>query len=218
MKKLYSKFTKERGKAFQIETAIWEKEDGEREVTKRPLSAASRGHVAKMYENFRWFEESGFLLPCRQKDDMVIFPFITGKSYYNSLMEAISRKDRGAFLEVLQKYKVLMDSLYPERSPMKKDPEFERIFGLADPFLGMEAVARLNIDLTFVNILGQGRRSRLSITNGSLISRFRSSIRCTGLCMRCASRTEISLLILSGKKKFMERWAFPRKNVSCFSI
>ena len=60
MKKLYSKFTKERGKAFQIETAIWEKEDGEREVTKRPLSAASRGHVAKMYENFRWFEESGF--------------------------------------------------------------------------------------------------------------------------------------------------------------
>ena len=161
MKKLYSKFTKERGKAFQIETAIWEKEDGEREVTKRPLSAASRGHVAKMYENFRWFEESGFLLPCRRKDDMVIFPFITGKSYYNSLMEAISRKDRGAFLEVLQKYKALMDSLYPERSPMKKDPEFERIFGLADPFLGMEAVARLNIDLTFDNILVQGEKVQI---------------------------------------------------------
>ena len=69
------KIYKRKRKALQIETAIWEKEDGEREVTKRPLSAASRGHVAKMYENFRWFEESGFLLPCRWKDDTAYISF-----------------------------------------------------------------------------------------------------------------------------------------------
>ncbi len=79
MKKLYSKFTKERGKAFQIETAIWEKEDGEREVTKRPLSAASRGHVAKMYENFRWFEESGFFFPAVRKMIWLYFLLLQGK-------------------------------------------------------------------------------------------------------------------------------------------
>ena len=54
MKKIYAKFTKERAPEFQIETAIYETEDGKK-VSKRPLTDLAKEHVERMYQNYIYF-------------------------------------------------------------------------------------------------------------------------------------------------------------------
>lgn len=65
MKKIFSKFTRERDPRFQIETSIY-LENGEKFAAKRPLSEASAAHVAALYENYRYFRENGveLFVPC----------------------------------------------------------------------------------------------------------------------------------------------------------
>ena len=44
MKKIYSKFTKERDKKFQIETAIYLTEDGKKTISKKALLPEGQEH------------------------------------------------------------------------------------------------------------------------------------------------------------------------------
>lgn len=155
MKKVYSKFTKERGKAFRIETAIYQGEDGEREVRKRPVSRESEAHVKRMYENYEYFRTSALLLPCRMEGTEAVFPFVAGKSYYHLILETAEKRDREGLFRILDQYAELVKALYPVRKPFEATAEFEGIFGLSKPFLGLEAAEKLNIDLTFDNIMLQ---------------------------------------------------------------
>ncbi len=155
MEKVYAKFTKERSKAFRIETAIYQDQDGNREVVKTPLSPDSAAHVAKMYENSRYFAETGLLLPCTMRGESVVFPFVTGKSFYQLLLEAVSSHNKASFFQVLEDYKGLLQRLYPERKPFEKTEEYERVFGPSDAVQGMESVCKLNIDMTFDNLMLQ---------------------------------------------------------------
>ena len=51
MKKIYSKFTKERDRRFQIETAIYVTEDGKKAISKRALLPEGQEHIDGMEED-----------------------------------------------------------------------------------------------------------------------------------------------------------------------
>ena len=62
MKKIYSKFTKERDKKFQIETAIYLTEDGKKTISKKALLPEGEEHIEKMLQNYQYFKNQGICL------------------------------------------------------------------------------------------------------------------------------------------------------------
>lgn len=155
MKKIFSKFTRERDPRFQIETSIY-LENGEKFAAKRPLSEASAAHVAALYENYRYFRENGveLFVPCEPFGDGVRFPFIKGVTYYTQILEAVEAGNRNKFDELIEEYKKLVElSCAGEAEAFAPTEEFTAIFGNQEILAGKKAYRKLDIDLTFDNLI-----------------------------------------------------------------
>lgn len=157
MKKIYSKFTRERAPRFQIETAIYVGEDGSKCVKKHPLSPECEGHLDQIYQNYLFFneQEKSLLAQCEKEDQSVVFSFVSGKSYYERLLGDVHRCDREAFYQTLKDYREKVEQMYPDCSEYAESELFASVFGNVDGLLKMEGANKLNIDLTFDNIITQ---------------------------------------------------------------
>lgn len=161
MKKIYSKFTKERDRRFQIETAIYVTEDGKKAISKRALLPEGQEHIDNMYQNYQYFKEQGICLltPCRMERKAVFFDFVTGDSYYTQILQALENKDQDRLQLVLEKYKDIFETMYPAQTPFEKTESFVSVFGNIDIPSEMSAVKKLNIDLTFDNLVENGENT-----------------------------------------------------------
>ena len=155
MKKIYSKLTKERDLIFQIETAIYEDQEGNRKVIKRPLNENAADHIKKLYDNYQHFSNNKIdvLLPCKMDGDSVVFPYIAGNSLYDQILRAAEENNRDVVLKIFYTYMDVVKMLYPETHPFKKTEEFVKIFGDIDCFPASMACQKIDIDLTFDNIV-----------------------------------------------------------------
>ena len=155
MKKIYSKITRERAPKFQIETAIYQDKTGKKYVAKCPLSTESEAHIANVCQNYKAFSRQSDTLyvECQIEGDGLRFPFISGKSYFEYLLEEAKKDDEANFLRILQEYKDKVKDLYQECQPFTSSEQFTQIFGVADGQDGTLAVSKLNIDLTFDNMI-----------------------------------------------------------------
>lgn len=177
MKKIYSKFTKDRRAQFQIETYIAE-ENGERYVAKRALTEEAKHHIQGMYEYYRSHEGEEILCPALMEgEDTIRFDFLDGKSLCKEMLTALSDKDRDAFMGYLTHYhEILTNSVgivknaeIPQEPTKEADNEqshslsiaFQEVFGDAD-IQGMESACNLDIDLTFDNIIHVGDSDLIS--------------------------------------------------------
>ena len=163
MKKIYSKFTKERDRRFQIETAIYVTEDGKKAISKRALLPEGQEHIDNMYQNYQYFKEQGICLltPCRMEHKAVFFYFVTGDSYYTQILQALENKDQDRLQLVLEKYKDIFETMYPAQTPFEKTESFVSVFGNIDIPSEMSAVKKLNIDLTFDNLVENGENTNI---------------------------------------------------------
>lgn len=155
MKKIFSKFTRERDARFQIETSIY-LENGRKFTAKRPLTGAAVSHVAALYKNYQYFQEKGVELftECEPFEDGVRFPFVEGVTGYTQLLEAAEAGDRGRFNDLLEIYKRIVEtSCCGEFTEFVSGPEFETVFGSRPELAGKKACKRLDIDLTFDNLI-----------------------------------------------------------------
>lgn len=161
MKKIYSKFTKERDRRFQIETAIYVTEDGKKAISKRALLPEGQEHIVNIYQNYQYFKEQGICLltPCRMEHKAVFFDFVTGDSYYTQILQALENKDQDRLQLVLEKYKDIFETMYPAQTPFEKTESFVSVFGNIDIPSEMSAVKKLNIDLTFDNLVENGENT-----------------------------------------------------------
>lgn len=156
MKKIFSKFTKERVREFQIETAIYEDERQNHIVGKRPLFPEGRPHVDAMVKNYNNNKE--FFVPCEWKDGEVLFPFVQGENYYDLLLDALQKNDKEGVMSVLADYKKLMTELYIQKTPFVSTEEFEAVFGTISAANDYESAKGVNIDLTLDNIILENGR------------------------------------------------------------
>lgn len=161
MKKIYSKFTKERDKKFRIETAIYLTEDGKKTISKKALLPEGQEHIEKMLQNYQYFKNQGICLltPCRMENKAVFFEFITGDSYYTQILQALENKEQGCLQQILDKYKNIFETLYPVQVPFEKTEKFVSVFGEREIPSGMAAVEKLDIDLTFDNLVENGENT-----------------------------------------------------------
>ena len=100
---LYSKFSKDRQKKFQIATMIVE-ENGEKSVIKKAMHKEGEAHVRKMVKSRELLSElfvnSGVeMCPCKEENGQVRFLFVEGES----LEERIHRHSEANDYEALKK-------------------------------------------------------------------------------------------------------------------
>jgi hypothetical protein len=163
VKKIYAKLTKERALPFQIETAIYEQEDGTKMVEKRPLSEAAQQHVKNMFEYYCLFQKTGidYFLPCEMHGMSARFPFVTGQSYYDKVIRAAKRKEKETVIGIFEEYQKLFGELYQQTVPFEMNPDFAFVFGNITKLNGMEAAANVDIDLTLDNIICEDGKIRI---------------------------------------------------------
>lgn len=155
LKKIFSKFTRDRDARFQIETSIY-LENGEKFAHKRPLTEAAAPHVAALYENYKYFRGKGVKLytECELFEDGVRFPFVEGVTYYTQILEAVEAGDRIRFDSLLETYKALVEeSCGTEFAEFESSAEFEEVFGEIPELNGKKSCRKLDIDLTLDNLI-----------------------------------------------------------------
>lgn len=155
MRKIYSKFTKERDLKFQIETAIYEDQESNRIVIKSPLNSEAVNHILRMFENYQYFLNNhiDMLLPCKMNGNSVSFPYLKGKSLYSQMLNAAQEKNKSAILELFGEYMEIIHLLYPETYTFKKSEQFVEVFGDIDFTVETMASKKIDVDLTFDNIV-----------------------------------------------------------------
>ena len=155
LKKIYAKFTKERAPEFQIETAIYETEDGKK-VSKRPLTDLAKEHVERMYQNYIYFCAHGseYYTPCQKAGKEIMFSFIRGDTFYTRLLTALREEKIDQFFVLLQEYQDFVRNFcLQDTEEFQMTQEFQSIFGEQEGLEGKEASKMLNIDLTLDNII-----------------------------------------------------------------
>lgn len=162
MKKIYSKFTRERAPQFQIETSIYS-EGGKKFAAKRPLTDAAAAHVAALHENYHYFKKNQMTLfaECELFGDGVCFPFVEGVTYYTQLLEAAEAGDRERFDKLLEIYRRIVEESCRAEADGEDDavtefaetPEFAAVFGSYPELAGKKSCVKLDIDLTFDNVI-----------------------------------------------------------------
>ena len=112
MKKIYSKFTKDRKREFQIETYI-AMSDCHRVVAKRSLNAEARAHIASMYQFYKEHDRSDLYCPSEMLgNDTICFDYLEGKSLCKEMLAALDCRDKDAFMGYLTHYhELLMNSV-----------------------------------------------------------------------------------------------------------
>ena len=157
MEKIYSKFTKDRVRKFQIETYIAVEED-HRYVAKRALNTEAVNHIAKMYQFYEERKNRGLYcgssLP---KTGTICFDYLIGKSLCKEMLQALSDKDETSFLSYLSIYKEILKECQEHVEKVdgaeNLSEEFSQVFGQWNFPNPMLCSKNLDIDLTFDNII-----------------------------------------------------------------
>lgn len=94
---IYTKYSNEREKCFQIRTDIVEKPDGERYVEKTPLCRQAVRHVEQMQEFYQVLEEENksksiSFCPTKIEHGAAVSPFVSGTSLQSVLQNLIQEK------------------------------------------------------------------------------------------------------------------------------
>lgn len=155
-KVLFSKFSKDRQKKFQIATLVAERES-EKIIVKEAVHQESIGHLAKMAASCEKLKgvytyPSLSICPCRADGSRVIFPFIHGISLENQIR---IHADREEFDKIVEDYQMLWDIISTSAGMgfFKTSERFEDIFGELSLDRELHASEISNIDMIPSNIL-----------------------------------------------------------------
>lgn len=125
MKKIYSKFTKERKKEYQIETALYE-DNLMRYIDKIALNEEAKPHVNKMSELFNDGSIREYLCPVKKIDDgHVRFIFLEGEAISERLINCLKKRDVDGVKLIAKAYREIFDAV--QKKYINLDLSFDNI-------------------------------------------------------------------------------------------
>lgn len=158
MKKvIYSKFSNERDKKFNIRTDILCDEEGNKYVVKAPTNVESQEHVANLLKIeqrlYKKFEKS-ILMPNKavKEGDGVQFEFLSGKVLSEILDECIKEKKHEEFFSLIGQYVLEIKKVYGNQK-FQQSEDFVAVFGTIDLPDGLLGDSYIDIDIIFPNII-----------------------------------------------------------------
>ena len=156
---VYSKYSNERVKKFQIRTMIECDETGNMKVAKSPCTEEAILHVKDMYTNFErlksYIGDKILINNCEydSENHTAYFEYLQGNTLEKRMIESINNNDLDTFYNLFDEYLKLINSL--ERIPFTLNEKFVEIFGDC-PNLEKKDYSGLQIsdlDLIFENII-----------------------------------------------------------------
>lgn len=156
MKKIYSKFVKERRKEFQIETALWD-DNGQKYVSKRNLYQEGREHIDCIFKTYNLYSKSGLICGAQKDDDKIVFEYIDGKTFENMLLSAMKRHNKQDVEDLIRQYNEIVEKLCAigGQETCGNIEVAEKIFGIQKT--GVEKYSDAIFDLTFDNLIFDGK-------------------------------------------------------------
>jgi len=156
MKKIYSKFVKERRKEFQIETALWN-DNGQKYVSKRNLYKEGREHIDCILKTYNLYSKSGLICGAQKVDDKIVFEYIDGKTFENMLLSAMKRHNKQDVEDLIRQYNEIVEKICAigGQETCENLEAAEMIFGVQKT--DVEKYSDAIFDLTFDNLIFDGK-------------------------------------------------------------
>lgn len=154
---IFTKYSNERAKQFNICTEIRQDINGKRYVVKRPATAEAQDHVDKIY---MWHEKlkekfEGTKLGvnrCEQFDDGVKLEFLQGKTLEEELDQLLQKENILEMIELIKDYFSLIQKAN-ETKTFQMTEEFAEVFGEVYLPSGLMCGEVTNIDMIFANVI-----------------------------------------------------------------
>ena len=155
-KVLYSKFSKDREKKYQIQTLILE-QDGEKKILKKPIHEEGKAHLENMQKSYPVLSElyrdaRVKICPCQATAEGIWFPFVEGESLENRIR---FHGETGQYEELKKDFRFLADVIFSVKNmhTFRTSPEFEEIFGNPEFEQSQHSGEISNVDMIPANLL-----------------------------------------------------------------
>lgn len=154
---IYSKCSNERDEKFSLKTLIYEDENGNRKVEKRPDTKLAEKHIMQIYQWYQQLEKQYantkiVMNRCKVAENGVILEYLDKPSLESILDKMILQNDRDNFVKTVQAYFEQLISVHQVEKFVMTD-EFRNVFGEAAIPNGEACGQFTNIDALFSNIL-----------------------------------------------------------------
>ena len=156
MKKIYSKFVKDRRKEFQIETALWD-DNGTRYVSKRGLYEEGKEHIERVLETYQLYDKSGLVCGAKKQGDEVEFDYVCGETFEEKLLAALGKQDKAGVESLICEYNNIVDKvcLVGEEGIVQNTEMSKNVLG--EQIAGVKGYSNVIFDLTFDNLIFDGQ-------------------------------------------------------------
>lgn len=155
---IYSKYSNERNRRFQIRTDIIKNEEI-RYVQKIALTQTSYKHLNNMYENYLimtknfYLDESVEIVKCTKvRDNILKFDYVEGCTLSQKISSLIENDRYDLAIDVVKDFKEKIENIN-YISEFEITDDFINIFGEIELPKGLKASSLSNIDVIFSNII-----------------------------------------------------------------
>lgn len=156
MKKIYSKFVKDRKKEFQIETSIWD-DNGRKFIRKKNLYEEGKNHISQIYETYKMYENRNILCEVSMENNAVMFCFLSGDTFEQKLIDAIKSEDKTKVEQAVGEYQKIVSLVCREedKKEILNETGYVKVFG-EETTKGKMGFINAIFDLTFDNLIQDG--------------------------------------------------------------
>lgn len=156
----YAKYSRDRGPAFQIRTAIL-RENGRKRVEKAPLTPAAAAHIQRLASSYQKLKEQYEgtplnICPCEIQNGTAVFDYIEGDTLTSILRKMVAAADEEGTTRLCMELAQLVRSAKRLR-PFVKTQAFIDVFGDAQLPEGLTTCDYSNIDMIMDNFIVSGR-------------------------------------------------------------
>ena len=158
MRKLFIKCSDERSKRFSIITTIARTNEGKR-VFKEACYEEGREHLKRVASYAEILEKAyapAKACPVEYDGEKLIFAFLEGESLEKKLREAVKSGEEDRVKDLFITQKSILTSCPDNETEFVPSDEFEKVFGDAEPYVGLPGFKVSNFDGIAGNIIFEG--------------------------------------------------------------
>ncbi|MDI0265955.1 hypothetical protein QIW52_08230 [Clostridioides difficile] len=157
-KVIYSKYSNERNKRFQIRTSILKNNRGEKIVKKLAIEKEAQNHIDNIFENFNILKDNYYLDKrvkiniCNKTEDGLEFEYLEGITLDKVIDNFMKNNEYDKSIEIIENFKDIIFNV-SETCDFNITEDFIKIFGKVDFDYNTKATLLGNIDCSFNNIV-----------------------------------------------------------------
>ena len=158
MRKLFIKCSDERSRRFSIITTIAQTDGGKR-VFKEACYEEGREHLRRISSYAEILEKAyapAKACPVEYDGEKLTFAYLTGESLEQMLREAVRNGDAAYVKDLFIRQKSILTACPDNETEFVPSDEFERVFGAAEPYVGLPGFKVSNFDGIAGNIIFEG--------------------------------------------------------------